>query len=372
LLRTLFDFSSIFGKDTAMLLQPLGKTVRYLLAYAIACLLFGLAGCATQSPMPSTGSSSTTAVANTVTSGPTLGYAWDKASGGLRPIVGLPGAAYLGAPVFSSGTYSTGIACAQKKLALLTGGKGEIYVVNLPAGNPVELTGQLSAKQQIVFSPGCVNALVYAADTSTVFLLQGVSTAPTVKTVQLASSRSVVGAAVADSGAILVASSQSGGGVSVDGVRADGSSAPSIASLSGYGGLAFLPNVDNALIVDAAKNILWLQSGLVNGTGLTQIAAAGDGLTQPSAVGSSADSRYAIVLNNQSSILRIDISKKSAPVSVACNCSPSELVPLSGNLVFRLNEVGVDTLWAFDGDAPSSRVVFIPGIKHLNPTGAAQ
>jgi hypothetical protein len=48
------------------------------------------------------------------------------------------------------------------------------------------------------------------------------------------------------------------------------------------------------------------------------------------------------------------------------------LLPMSGNLVFRLNELGSGPLWVFDGDMASSRVMFVPQVQRTNPAGAAQ
>jgi hypothetical protein len=215
---------------------------------------------------------------------------------------------------------------------------------------------------------------VYAADASAVLLLQGLPSAPSVKTLQLSSSRPVAGAAVSDSGAILIGTGQASGSVSVDGFGSDGTPVPAIASLSSFGGLAFLPSSESALIADAGKNVVWLQKSLSTGATLTQIVSASDGIAQPLAIAPSADGRWALILNGgpASSVLRIDLAKKAPPEKVRCSCSPSELVPMSGNLVFRLNELGAGPLWAFDGDMSNSRVIFIPEVKHANPTGAAQ
>jgi hypothetical protein len=339
-------------------------------------LLLSLTGCGTHSATPITSNTgtTTTGTAGNVAAGPVMGYVWDSAAKGLRPVLGLPGAAYFGAPIFADGSFAAGTACAHKNYAVLTGASGAVFFVSLPSGQPTHLAEALSARQQIAFSPGCSSALVYASDASAVLLLEGLPSTPSAKIVQLSNSAPLAGAAVADSGAMLLAFNQPGGGVSVAGIAADGGLVPAVASLAGFGGLAFLPGSDSALLADAGKNLLWRQSGLSTGAALTQVAAATDGISLPSAVGTSADGRWALILNtgSSSSIVRIDLSKKLKSERVACSCSPSGLLPMSGNLVFRLNELGSGPLWVFDGDMASSRVMFVPEVKRTNPAGAAQ
>lgn len=336
-----------------------------------AGLIVGISGCATH-PSPSASGGAGTVVASTVTTGPIMGYLWDQNEAGLRPIVGVPGAGYLGPPMFSTGAYTAATACSAKKFALLTGTKGDISIASLPAGAPLQLAPQLSPTQQMAISPGCTVALVYAAGNAQMLLVQGLPASPVVKTVEFAGSKQIVSAAVADSGAILVAALQPGGAVAVDAIRADGTRIPSLASLSAFGGFAFLPNADGALIADAGKNTVSIYGALDPNSTVTQIAGGADGVAQPMAIAASADGKLAVVLNGGSSILRLDLSKKIAPQKLSCNCSASQLTPLSGNLVFRLNETNAGPLWAFDGDAATPRVVFIPGAQHASLTGAVK
>lgn len=334
-------------------------------------LLLEITGCATHQPAsPSSGGS--TAVASTVTSGPILGYLWDKAADALRPIIGLPGASYLGQPVLTSGGYTSGTACAQKNFALLTGSKGDISIASLPAGVGVQLAPELSAAQKIVISPACASALVYAAGSAQVLLIQGLPGSPTVKTIDLGGSRQIVSAAVADTGSVLLASLQPSNSVTIDAIRSDGTLVPSLTALSAFGGMAFLPNADSAIFADAARNTVWLQNKLDAGVTPAQLAAGADGVAQPMAVAVSADAKWAVVLNSGSSILKLDLSKKLGPQKISCACSASELTPLAGNLTFRLSEAGAGPVWAFDGDAAEPRVVFIPGMQHASLTGAVK
>jgi DNA-binding beta-propeller fold protein YncE len=137
--------------------------------------------------------------------------------------------------------------------------------------------------------------------------------------------------------------------------------------------MAFLPLQDEALLGDAGKNVILLTSPITGNATLTQVAASTDGISQPIAVAASADGKTALVANSSgTATVRIDLSRQTPSVKVACQCSPSELVPLSGNLVFRLNEPGSGAVWAFDGDSAKSRIVFLPAERLTSAAGATQ
>jgi hypothetical protein len=131
--------------------------------------------------------------------------------------------------------------------------------------------------------------------------------------------------------------------------------------------MAFLPGADSAILADAAMNSVIEASHLTTNMSLSSVASAADGVAKPTAVAISADGHFAAVANHSgASVLRLDLSGQSAPISTACNCSPSELKPLAGNFAFQLNEAGSGTVWAFDGNGSKPRVFFIPSDQAAN------
>jgi hypothetical protein len=345
--------------------------IRLLQATLSAYLLLSATGCSVTGPISTPASSLPVTSATTkVASGPVLGYLWDAVAGGLRPISGLPGAAREGAALYNDGTFSAATACSQKSYALLTAKTGTVSFTTLPSGEPAQIAAKLSAKQQIVLSPSCSSALLYAPDTSTATLILSLPSAPQAKSIALPAQGTLLGAAVADSGSILIASAQADGSAVIQSIVSGTTSPASIGVLSRYGGMSFLPQTDQALFADAARNTLLLASQITGNIALAQIAGPADGISQPVAVASSADGRTAVVAG--SAIVRIDLSGQTASLKIACQCSPSELAPLSGNLIFRLNEPGSGTVWTFDGDSPASRIVFLPTEQLTSTVGAAQ
>jgi hypothetical protein len=65
--------------------------------------------------------------------------------------------------------------------------------------------------------------------------------------------------------------------------------------LGKFGGMAFLPGADTALLADASANTVVEASHLTGTITLTPLAAAADGVSQPMAVAISADGQLAAV-----------------------------------------------------------------------------
>jgi hypothetical protein len=335
-------------------------TPSVLRAIVFAAIVLHLAACGTTRTSTSTLSGGTPVTASSnAASGPLLGAWWDASHTGLRIVYGVAGAATQGAPKFSDGSYSGGAACMQKNLALLTTPSGSVFSVALPQGEPQEVAGNGIPKASIAFSPSCTTSLMYMPGGSAALLLQGLLSNPTATPVSLPTGNSA--AAVADSGSILVAVSAASGGSSIQFLASGTGSFQPVQVLGKFGGMAFLPGADTALLADASANTVVEASHLTGAISLTPVAAAADGVSQPTAVAISADGQLAAVANsNGSSVLRLDLSGKSAPIKTICHCSPTELVPLAGNFTFRLNEPGPGTVWAFDGNGSLPRVIFIP------------
>jgi hypothetical protein len=297
---------------------------------------------------------------------------WDPVAGGLRTIFGIPGAAHEGAAIFNDGTFTGAIACSQKSYALLTAKTGEVFVTDLPSGEPLEVATKLSSKQQILLSPSCSFALIYGPDTMNAYLISGLPAAPQTKAISL-STGPILGAAVSDSGSVLIATARTDGSANIQAIPLGSNSAVQVGLLSRFGGMAFLPLLDEALLGDAGKNVILVTSQITGNMSLAQVATSADGVSQPIALAASVDGHTVVVANSSgTAIVRVDLSKQTSSTQFACQCSPSELVPLSGNMIFRLNEPGSGTVWAFDGDSAKSRIIFLPTERLTNAAGATQ
>ena len=326
------------------------------LSLAVPGLALLMAGCGST---PNSRSANPGATANTVASGPILGSWWDASAAGLRTVYGVAGAAYQGPTVYNDGEYSGAGVCMRASVALLTTKSGALYLTNVRQGTPVQVTSQGIANAQIVFSPSCASALAYQPGTAGALVLRGLlSAGRTTASVSLPAG--TTSAAVSDTGSILVSVPGANGSATIQFLASGSDAFQSVTQLANFGGMAFLPGADTALLADAAKNTIVEAAQLTTDPALTQIAGASAGVAHPVAIAASSDGHAAAVANQDGSLLRLDLSGDIAPVRTTCACSPTELQPLAGNLAFRLNEPGTGTVWAYDGDAVHPRVVFIP------------
>lgn len=310
------------------------------------------------------------AATQTVATGPILGAWWDSKAAGLRIIYGVTGAAFQGGPEWTGGTYSGAAVCMRAGIALLTTPAGTLFVATLPQGIPALVMRQATRGNAVVFSPGCGTALSFAAGKPGGMLLRGLTGTPTASAVSLPAADN---AAVSDSGAILVSLPHSDGTAAIE-LLAGGSATPrQVTFVSKFGGMAFLPGSDTALIADEDAGTVTEAANLTSSLSLTHIAGSADGIAQPIALAVSGDGHSAAVVNQKdSSIVRIDLTGQSAPMRTVCPCKATELRILSGNFAFRVNEPGAGTVWEYDGDAATPRFAFIPSEETISATAGGQ
>jgi len=302
---------------------------------------------------------SPTTASKQAASGPVLGAWWDSDHKGLRVINGVPGAAQQGPPTYADGTFVGAAVCMRKSMALLTTPSGAIYQATLPQGRPVAIADSGISNATIVFSPSCASSLAYAPGTSQAILMQGLLSARKVSTVLLPPG--IAAAAVSDAGAILVDVPGTEGSAVIKVLAPGSATAQPVMTLSRFGGMAFLPGADSAILADAAANAVLEASSVTGNLSLAQIAGESDGVANPVAVAASSDGRWVAIANGKgSSVLRVDLTGQTAPQHAVCRCSLTRLEPLAGNFAFRLTEPGSGTVWAFDGNGSAPRIVFLP------------
>jgi hypothetical protein len=203
-------------------------------------------------------------------------------------------------------------------------------------------------------------------------LISGLPASPRVQSISLRTAGSVTSAAVSDSGAILLAVPKTGGATSLAILSATGAQRTLPFSAQKIGGMAFLPGADSAIVADSAANTVYLGKQLSSSPSFAAIAAPAQGVSNPRAVATSADGHYAFVANGAGNLLRIDLTSAAAPLPIACNCTPTELIPLAGNAGFQITDAAAGTIFALNGDGQAPRTVFIPTDKAETVAGGAQ
>jgi hypothetical protein len=328
-------------------------------ARSLGFLCLGLllvSGCGTVIPSGATSGSSGSGSASsaTVAGGAQLGLVWGAADSTLRPLIGVPGATQLGAPLFPARTYVTAAFSAQTQTALLVDPKGNLQWITLPSLSPQTLAQGIPAGVTVAFSPKGAYAVVFASGAASIVTVTGLPQQPSASS--LSAGGPIVAAAISDAGTLLLATTTANNGVAVTTSAASGSRA-TLAALGGYGGMTFLPGSEDILLSDSAANTL---TRYHNGAA-TVLATHASGLNQPFAVAASLDDRWAVAADRaDSNLLRIDLTGVVPPAQSTCTCSPTQLSSLRGNAVFELAPPGNAPGWMIEADDPVARVLFIP------------
>jgi hypothetical protein len=139
-----------------------------------------------------------------------------------------------------------------------------------------------------------------------------------------------------------------------------------ITMLQAWGGAGFLPgNGGAAVIADGATGRLTYASNL-SGASPVLVPLADAGLLQkPLAVGVSPDRKWAYAVDSaKPQIVRVSIDASGpAPLSIACACTPQQLVPLTTDGVYSLSkDVQGQPAWILDTRTSQPRTFFVPAL----------
>jgi hypothetical protein len=326
-------------------------SVRSAFALAASTLVL-LAGCGSGIKLAAGGSSSPV---NAVSAGPQLGYAWNAQDQTLRPILGVAGSSLVGQSVVPASAYISAESSSPADLALLIGADQQVYRMALPSGTPAQIGVTAAAGARIRFSPSGTAALLYAPGSLTATILTSLASSTQIR--QLSVSAPLLDLAVSDAGtAVALLQSSSGATVSLLG---SGGAQP-LLTIGAPGGLSFAGTSENLVVADAAANALTLIRSASSAPAPLQLATAGL-LKAPLAVGTSLNGQWVAVANSaESSVVRIDLTGVTAPLRVASPAQPTLVGQLSGNGVFRFNNLSPDPVWIADVTAASPSMLFIP------------
>ncbi|HSW50118.1 MAG TPA: hypothetical protein VLH09_08085, partial [Bryobacteraceae bacterium] len=204
-------------------------------------------------------------------SGPVLGFVAD-ASNGIRPIIGIPGAATLGSALLSTAQTESVVFSPRRDyaLALLAPDHRVALLRDLRAGpGAADLPAPLGAGR-LAISPSGDAAVLYYPEARTVAVLTGLPDSPALSwsTTAPQLDSAVAALAVADGGGgILLASGRQS---PVWLIRPDGSSRV-VSYVEAAPSLAYLASSRDALITDAAASIVTLARDNGGAVQLTQI-----------------------------------------------------------------------------------------------------
>jgi WD40 repeat protein len=289
-----------------------------------------------------------------------LGIVYDSAIRGVRPLIGVAGAATMTKPlglgfevksvsVPPREDYVLAVAAEDSSVRLITF-RGRVAELRA-------LPGLDSAPDRIDFSPTGASAAIYYAAAGKVQVVTDLPSHPSATGRDISMLGSPVTAlAISDDGARLIVGSANGDSAAAYLLNADNSLAQTV-TLSEATAAVLGPRGSTAYLVDRKQNSVfkWQAS-----TGVfSLVAGAADGISGPVAAGVSRDSRRLFVANaGARTITALDLITGERS-SVECGCTPSGLYRLNGSATFRLTDVKDGVIWVLEGE-PRARIVFIP------------
>lgn len=338
-----------------------------------AALLGLLTGCGivtnTNAPKPVSPGASPDGVP-VAPSGLQLGYIWHSGSKNLYPILGVSGAAHLGDPALASDS-TVVAATATTSLAaswgLVLHQDGTLQQWSSPATSVATLAAGVANDSAIRFSPSGTSAAVVSPSALNAVMVTGLPTKPQVANLKLPAGFSVDKFAISDGGSLLAGVAQTGVAGLALGILSETHSFNVIGTIQAWGGAGFLPGAsgDGAVIGDAASGALTYATNL-NGTSPAFTPLGASGLLQkPVAVAISADGKWAYAADSaKPQIVRVSIgSAGTAPSSIACACTPQQLIPLTADGIFAMTkDVQGQPAWILDTRTSQARTFFVPAL----------
>lgn len=297
--------------------------------------------------------------------GPVVGLVVDKAEG-VRPILGILGAATLGRPVLPAAGFASIVLSPRRDYALaLTERERRLVILrNLSASPAAARLDVPPGASRIVLSPSGDAAALYYPE-ARVVVLTGLPDSPS----------AAWRLALPDLGAGLAALVVSDGGAAVLAATAGEPSsillfAPDVEYrplqlVAGAPSLAFLSNSLDAVIGDGASNQIFVVRGVKDAAGITQIGGPAEGVSRPVAVAAADGNRRVLVANSEpGGVVSLGLDGEE-PLAIPCSCTPTILERLAGGAAFRLSDTGEGPVWLLDTGSSPPRTVFVPGRPRL-------
>jgi hypothetical protein len=300
--------------------------------------------------------------------GPVMGFVADRILG-VRPILGVPGAATVGPPVLPNSGFESITFSALRDYALVLPARGRDVVLLRNLGSSidaVDLQAPPGAGRMAVSPSGDAAALYYPV-TSSVAVLIGLPQSPAVswnvEAPNLAGGLAAL--AVSDNGgAVLVATT--GEPSSVWLLTPDGGSR-FLCYVTATASLAFLAGSHDVLIADGALSTVMLVRDPGGQARITQIGGQSEGVSRPVAVAAAPGNRGAIVANAEpAGVVSLSLEGER-PQAVLCNCTVTGLEPLADGATFRLSDPGDGPIWLLDAAGPAPRILFVPNPASAHP-----
>lgn len=287
---------------------------------------------------------------------PSLGFVYDSKLSAIRPMLGFPGAAVVGAPLDAGFTVARAAAAAQQRFVLAASADdNSIRLVRIQSGglSVRVIDGALQLPDRMVLSPSARSAILYRGSPARFQVITGLPDEPVAAPeVAVDDLGAAVDLAVGDDGQLALLAMDSG---SVWLFDSDGGRVP-VSVSAAIAAVCFRPDGRDALAAARNGELYTIQAG-----GATSLYGqiAGDQVADPVAVQLSRDGSRAQVAYAQGLIATFD-STAGVSKTVSCQCKPTILDPVNAAMTFRVNGVSDGPVMLFDASGADPRTWFVP------------
>lgn len=294
--------------------------------------------------------------------GPSSGFVFDAPSRSIRPIVGLQGAAYLGAPAVSDVDFAAIAPDGRSALAVRAGGVNLIRHLDSASPTSEALDPLIGAPDRIVWAANSSAAVLYSAATSRLqWLRVSDSAAAPEAPIDLSFLPGTLTLLAPDPSAsrVLVGiRNQAAGGL----YWLSPAGLPRLVTPLGEpAALAFANNGNDIYVVDRANRQILVCHNVFTTPDVLLLLQESDGISDPIGIARSATGNYLFVADStRKSLLVYDVSSGTVSGGLDLDSPPSFVQPLSATsfLLNSRNKIG-DPLWLLETRLTPA-VYFVP------------
>ena len=295
--------------------------------------------------------------------GPISGFVYSPGARSVRPLLGVPGAAYIGSPVLSDADFAS--VAPDGRWAVITRGGHSILVRGLADLAPAESTdsGAIDAVDRVVWNRDGSVALLYSSSSN---LLQRVRLSDSGATAEAPLDLSPWGPVSAL--ALDAAGAQTAFGVAGSGLYlfAAGQSPALISSMQKPAAAAFDNGGRRLYAADLDQQQLWQFDSGSSAVVFASLAQDGAPPVAPAGLAVSANGQYLMLVDSGARAVRVyDTASAALANTIALDFTPTRFEPLSPAPRFLLNgDRGSEWLLVLEtGQTPA--VSFVPAIQEV-------
>lgn len=294
--------------------------------------------------------------------GPLLGFMPDGAGSTVSPILGIPGASFLGNPVALDTSFRNAVISPRQDYAIAERSEdGLVVFVDLRTDAPaaVVVNGTRPAEHLIGISPSGATAAIYDGQSRSVQVVGNLPVAPSLVSEFDASQivGNVSSLAISDDGTIAILGVSDGTNSQSWTISAEG---VSLVQVDHPKAIAFFVGLHNIVVTDDVNLTAVIIQDASHTAVQIPLIAAGSGMTGFSNVAVSDDSQRVFVAdNNSGTIAAVDVGTGQTTL-LSCQCKPTGFYRLNGTSIFRLTDSSSGPVKVLDASDVQPRIVIVP------------